>query len=76
MFPIPSHISLYYRSYIFRTEWNGPDFGKRNMSWNGTLFHGTDYERINFGTAWNGSSLQLVARDPSLRSSLQRDTTL
>ena len=62
MFPIPSHISLYYRSYIFRTEWNGPDFGKRNMCWNGTEH--CFKERIIFGTARNGSSLiYLYGRD-------------
>ena len=60
--PIPSHISLYYHvlSYISQTslapgatEWNGPDFGKRSMSWNGTEHY--FMERIIFGTARNGT---------------------
>ena len=60
--PIPSHISLYYLvlSYISQTslapgatEWNGPDFGERSMSWNGTEHY--FMERIIFGTARNGT---------------------
>ena len=72
--PIPSHISLYYHvlSYIPQTslgpsatEWNGPDFGKRSMSWNGTEHY--FMERIIFVTAQNGSSLAYAvgpARSP------------
>ena len=57
-----SHISLYYHvlSYIFRTslgpyatEWNGPDFGKQSMSWNGTEH--CFMERIIFGAARNST---------------------